>query len=61
MKKLLNTFKDGRWLIMIFPVAVLVIAVLTMTGIMNPIASFGCGIIAYLVAIGFSYDDEDEA
>lgn len=60
MKKLLNTFKDGRWVIMIFPVAVLVIAVLTMTGIMNPIASFGCGIIAYLVAIGFSYDDDED-
>lgn len=60
MKKLLNTFKDGRWLIMIFPVAVLVIAVLTMIGIMNPAISFGCGIVAYLVAIMFSYDDEDE-
>ena len=60
MKGLLKIFKDGRWLITIFPVAILVITVLTMTGIMNPIVSFGCGIIAYLVAIGFSYDDEDE-
>ena len=60
MKGLLKIFKDGRWLITIFPVAILVIAVLTMTGIMNPIVSFGCGVIAYLVAIMFSYDDEDE-
>jgi hypothetical protein len=60
MKNLLQIFKDGRWLICIFPVAVLVIAVLTMTGIMSPAISFGCGIVAYLVAIMFSYDDEDE-
>ena len=60
MKKLLEAFKDGRWLICIFPVAVLIIAVLTMTGIMNPAISFGAGVVAYLVAIAFSYDDEDE-
>lgn len=60
MRKLLDVFKDGRWVILIFPVAVLLIAVLTMTGIMNPAISFGCGIIAYCVAMGFSYDDEDE-
>lgn len=61
MKGLLKLFKDGRWLIMTFPVAILLIAVLTMTGIINPVAAFGCGIIAYVVAIGFSYDEEDEA
>ena len=60
MKGLLKIFKDGRWLITIFPVAILVIAVLTMTGIMNPIVSFGCGIIAYFVAMAFSYDEDDE-
>lgn len=60
MKKLLEAFKDGRWLICIFPVAILIIAVLTMIGIMNPLLSFGAGIVAYLVAIAFSYDDEDE-
>lgn len=60
MKGLLKIFKDGRWLITIFPVAILVIAVLTITGIMNPIVSFGCGIIAYFVAMAFSYDEEDE-
>lgn len=60
MKELLKIFKDGRWLITIFPVAILVIAVLTMVGIMNPIVAFGCGIIAYFVAMVFSYDDEDE-
>lgn len=60
MKNLLQIFKDGRWLICIFPVAVLAIAVLTMTGIMSPAISFGAGIVAYLVAITFSYDDEDE-
>lgn len=59
MKELLKIFKDGRWLITIFPVAILVIAVLTMVGIMNPIVAFGCGIIAYFVAMAFSYDDED--
>lgn len=60
MKGLLKIFKDGRWLITIFPVAILVIAVLTMTGIMNPIVSFGCGIIAYFVTMAFSYDEDDE-
>lgn len=60
MKELLKIFKDGRWLITILPVAILVIAVLTMVGIMNPIVAFGCGIIAYFVAMAFSYDDEDE-
>lgn len=60
MKNLLQVFKDGRWLICIFPVAVLIIAVLTMVGIMNPVMSFGAGIVAYLVAVMFSYDDEDE-
>lgn len=60
MKGLLKIFKDGRWLITIFPVAILVIAVLTMTGIMNPIVSFGCGTIAYFVAMAFSYDEDDE-
>ena len=60
MKGLLKIFKDGRWLITIFPVAILIIAVLTMTGIMNPIISFGCGIIAYCVAMVFSYDEDDE-
>ena len=60
MEKLLEAFKDGRWLICIFPVAILIIAVLTMIGIMNPLLSFGAGIVAYLVAIAFSYDDEDE-
>lgn len=60
MKGLLNLFKDGRWAIMIFPVAILLIAVLTMTGIMNPAVSFGCGIIAYCVAMGFSYDEDED-
>ncbi len=60
MKGLLKLFKDGSWLITIFPVAILLIAVLTMTGIMSPIVSFGCGIIAYFVAMMFSYDEEDE-
>lgn len=60
MKKLLNTFKDGRWLITIFPVGILVVAVLAMVGIMNPITAFGCGIIAYFVATMFSYDEDDE-
>lgn len=60
MKELLKIFKDGRWLITIFPVAILVIVVLTMVGIMNPIVAFECGIIAYFVAMAFSYDDEDE-
>lgn len=60
MKELLKIFKDGRWLITIFPVAILVIAVLTMVGIMNPIVAFGCGIIVYFVAMAFSYDEEDE-
>lgn len=60
MKGLLNIFKDGRWLICIFPVAILVIAVLAMIGIINPIVAFGCGIIAYFVAMAFSYDEEDE-
>ena len=60
MKGLLKLFKDGSWLIMMFPVAILLIVVLTMTGIMNPIVSFGCGIIAYFVAMAFSYDEDDE-
>ena len=60
MKGLLKIFKDGSWLITIFPVAILLIAVLTMTGIMNPAISFGCGIIVYFVAMMFSYDEEDE-
>lgn len=60
MKNLLQIFKDGRWLICIFPVAVLVIAVLTMTGITSPVISFGCGIVAYLVAIMFSYDEDED-
>lgn len=60
MKNLLQILKDRRWLICIFPVAVLIIAVLTMTGIMNPLLSFGAGIVAYLVAIAFSYDEDDE-
>lgn len=60
MKGLLEIFRDGRWLVMLFPVAILLIAVLTMTGIMNPIVSLGCGIIAYFVAMMFSYDEDDE-
>lgn len=60
MKNLLQIFKDGRWLICIFPVAVLIIAVLTMIGTMNPAISFGCGIVAYLVAIMFSYDEDED-
>lgn len=60
MKGLLKIFKDGRWLITIFPVAILVIAVLAMVGIMNPITAFGCGVIAYFVAMMFSYDEDDE-
>ena len=58
MKELLKIFKDGRWLITIFPVTILVIAVLTVTGIMNPIVAFGCVIIAYVVAMMFSYDED---
>ena len=58
MKELLKIFKDGRWLITIFPVAILVIAVLTVTGIMNPIVAFECVIIAYVVAMMFSYDED---
>ena len=60
MKNLLQIFKDGRWLICIFPVAILIITVLAMTGIMNPALSFGAGIIAYFVAIMFSCDEDDE-
>ena len=60
MKNLLQVFEDGRWLSCIFPVAILIIAVLTMVGIIDPLLSFGAGIVAYLVAIAFSYDDEDE-
>ena len=60
MKNLLHIFKDGRWLICIFPVAVLIIAVLTMTGIMNPAISFGCAVVAYWISIMFSYDEDDE-
>lgn len=60
MKGLLEIFRDGSWLIMLFPVAILVIAVLTMTGIMNPFVSLGCSIIAYIVAMMFSYDEDDE-
>lgn len=60
MKGLLEMFRDGRWLSMLFPGAILIIAVLTMLGIINPITAFGCGIIAYVVAMMFSYDEDDE-
>lgn len=48
MKGLLKLFKDGSWLIMMFPVAILLIVVLTMTGIMNPIVSLDAELLHIL-------------